>query len=407
MKKVLVSALLSAGLLVGSVASAGKLVINSNQSDPAPRKAWTALVDQFKAENPDIEVEFNTYDHESYKTSIRNWLTSEAPDVVNWFAGERLNTFVSRGLIEDISDVWDANNMHEDFASTRSAVTFDGKQYAVPWGYYQWGVYYRKDIFEKHGLSAPKTWEEFLKVCSTLKANGVTPISIGTKYLWTAAGWFDYMNLRVNGIDFHRDLTAGKIPYTDDRVRAVFAKWNELVEPGYYLENHSSYSWQEALPALFQGKAAMYLIGNFIVPNFPKGEEANYDYFQFPVIDSNVKMYEDAPTDIVAVPAIAKNKEDAKKFMAFVARANVQTDLNVATSNLPPNNKSKPKADRFMEMGAQVLGSAAGVAQFYDRDTTPAMAKAGMKGFQEFMDRPERLDKILKNLEKTRNKIYK
>ena len=147
-------------LAMGSVAFAGKLVINNNQSDPAPKKAWTELVEDFKKAHPEVEVEFNTYDHESYKTCIRNWLTSEPPDVINWFAGERLNTFVSRGLIEDISDVWDANNMHDDFPSSRGPITFDGKQHAVPWAYYQWGVYYRKDLFEKYGIAVPTTWYE-------------------------------------------------------------------------------------------------------------------------------------------------------------------------------------------------------------------------------------------------------
>lgn len=407
MKHVLPSILVASGLLFSSYGFAAKLVINNNQSGPAPKAAWTELVEDFKKAHPEVEVEFNTYDHESYKTSIRNWLTSEPPDVVNWFAGERLNTFVSRGLIADISDVWDANNMHENFSSTRSSVTFDGKQYAVPWGYYQWGVYYRKDLFDKHGIAVPQTWDEFLKACATLKSNGITPISIGTKYLWTAAGWFDYLNLRINGIDFHRELMLGKASYTDQRVKDVFAKWRELVDPGYFIENHTSYSWQEALPAWFQGKAAMYLIGNFVVPNIPKADLANYDYFQFPTINPSLPKFEDAPTDIIAIPAGAKNKADAKKFMAFVARADVQSKLNIAISNLPPNKMAKPKPDRFMEMGAKVLAAAGGVAQFYDRDTTPAMAKEGMKGFQEFMDKPDRLDKILARLEKSRKRLFK
>jgi multiple sugar transport system substrate-binding protein len=35
------------------------------------------------------------------------------------------------------------------------------------------------------------------------------------------------------------------------------------------------------------------------------------------------------------------------------------------------------------------------------------MAKVGMEGFQEFMVRPENLDKILARLEKARQRIYK
>ena len=35
------------------------------------------------------------------------------------------------------------------------------------------------------------------------------------------------------------------------------------------------------------------------------------------------------------------------------------------------------------------------------------MAKAGMEGFQEFMVKPDRLDDILKRLDKVQKKVYK
>ena len=56
-------------------------------------------------------------------------------------------------------------------ASTKGALTVDGKQYGVPWGYYQWGVYYRKDLFDNLGLNVPQNWEEFKWVCAMLKKN--------------------------------------------------------------------------------------------------------------------------------------------------------------------------------------------------------------------------------------------
>jgi multiple sugar transport system substrate-binding protein len=47
-----------------------------------------------------------------------------------------------------------------------------------------------------------------------------------------------------------------------------------------------------------------------------------------------------------------------------------------------------------------------GVMQFYDRDANPEMATAGMNGFVEFMDQPEKLNSILQNLENQRKRIY-
>ena len=64
----------------------------------------------------------------------------------------------------------------------------DGKQWGVPYSYYQWGVYFRADIFADNGIEKPATWDEMLGACDTLKEAGVTPFTIGTKYLWDRSG---------------------------------------------------------------------------------------------------------------------------------------------------------------------------------------------------------------------------
>ncbi|MCB5359508.1 sugar ABC transporter substrate-binding protein [Vibrio lentus] len=404
-KHIAATAVLAAS--VSTTAFAGTLVINSDASDPAPKEAWGEIINRFEKENPDITVKYNLYDHESYKTTIRNWLVTSPPDVVFWYAGNRMKAFVDRGLFEDVSDIWTDNNMKQDFAAAAPAMTVQGKQFGVPYTYYQWGIYYRKDIFEQYGIAEPKTWEDLKSASATLKENGVAPFAIGTKYLWTAAGWFDYINMRTNGLDFHIQLMEGKVPYSDERVKKTFANWAELVEPGYYLENHASYSWQEAQPFLYNGKAAMYLMGNFITPNFPAELDGKMDFFQFPVIDPSVPMSEDAPMDTLHIPSKAKNKEDARKFLEFVARAENQQLINEMLLQIPTNNKAKAKSDPFLDKGVAMLASTDGTAQFYDRDTDPAMAKEGMKGFQEFMVHPDRIEKILKKLDKVSKRAFK
>ncbi|MGF1476257.1 MAG: ABC transporter substrate-binding protein [Geminicoccaceae bacterium] len=390
-----------------SSAQAGTLVINSNTSDPAPKAGFEEMIAKFQEENPDIEVKFNVFDHEGFKTSVRNFLSSEAPDVITWFAGNRMKVFVDRGLLEDVSDVWANEGLEEKMASSLSAMTVDGKQWGVPYAYYQWGIYYRKDLFEQVGAEVPTTWDEFLEVGQKLNDAGIKPVTIGTKFLWTAAGWFDYLNIRTNGLDFHIELTDGKIPYTDDRVKKTFEHWKQLIDAGFFIDNHATYSWQEAQPFLYQGNAAMYLIGNFIVPQVPEEMVENIGFFQFPVIDPAVGIGEDAPTDTIHIPARAQNKEDARKFLAFVARADVQGPLNATIGNLPPNAEAEVPEDRFLQQGFEMLAKADGLAQFYDRDTDPEMAKIGMQGFQEFMVKPDRLDTILTRLEKARQRIFK
>ena len=105
-------------LLTAFTVHAEKLVINSGHSNPTEKALFTKIVEDFKKQNPDLEVVFNTTDHEGYKTAIRNWLTTEPPDVVFWFSGNRMKAFVDRGLFDDVSDLWQKNIWNQDFSTT-------------------------------------------------------------------------------------------------------------------------------------------------------------------------------------------------------------------------------------------------------------------------------------------------
>ena len=400
---------LSIMMLSFSITFAGTLKVTNNSSNVDNHKLWKeTIIPTFEKENPDIKVEMTIYDHEAYKTQIRNFLPAEPPDVVNWFSGNRMKFFVNQGLFEDVSDVWDQNNLHNELAAARSTMTVNGKQWGVPTTYYQWGFYYRKDIFAKYGLGEPRSMADLMNIFETLKKNGVAPIAIGTKYLWTAAGWFDFLNLRINGYDFHMALMDGEVSYEDQRLDRVFDVWGEIAKSGYYIDNHASYSWQEGMAPMINGDAAMYLLGNFIIPDLMRaGLKGKIGYFQFPVIDGSVRTYEEAPTDSMHIPARAKNKKDAKKLLAFLGRADIQKIIADASGNLSTNNQSPPPTDEFLKIGFKVLSESAGLAQFYDRDTPPEMAKEGMKGFQEFMVKPDREKQIRQRIERARKRIFK
>lgn len=407
-------AVLAGGAFSASAQSlTGDLNIFLDTSNPAPRAVMEQMIGKFQEMNPDLNIETTIIDREAYKTQIRNFLTANSPDVATWYAANRMKPYVEAGLFEDISDMWAEPEIAENLASTKGAMTIDGKQWGVPYTYYQWGIYYRKDIFEELGLSEPATWEEEKANCAKIVESGRACYAIGSKFLWTAGGWFDYLNMRTNGFDFHMQLAAGEVSWEDDRVRQVFANWRELIDMGGFLENHQSYSWQEALPFMVNGEAASYLMGNFAVAPLREAglTDDMLDFYQFPVINPDVPLAEDAPTDTFHIPSGAANKENAKAFLRFMVSPEVQTTVNAgdALGQLPINAKSAVDDDKFLNEGFAMLStnSPGGVAQFFDRDFPAEMAKVGMEGLQEFMVRPDNLDAILKRLENARERIYK
>ena len=383
-----------------------ELIINSYMSDEAPKNAFAAVVAEFERQNPDIAVTVNTTAHEQFKTLLPSWLTSrQAPDVVTWFAGYRMQSFAKRGLLEPINDVFPGGSFEVEFPqSFKGASSYDGNVYFMPQSWYWWAVYYNKAVFNRLGLSIPETWDEFLAVCEVLKRNGVSPIAMGAKETWTVGGWFDYMNSAVNGGEFHQQLTMGEIPYTDPRVRKTFEYLIDLSQRGYFQPNATSYAWQEAATLLFKGEAGMYLMGQFVFDVAPADLKGDIDFFRFPTINS--KEYAvDTPTDGFMIPKNAKNKDAAKKFMAFLATAEAQKMFCEPLGRLAANTLVPP-LNAEAAKGLEMVKGASFAMQFYDRDAPEEMAAKGMNAIIDALQNPARLDAILAALEADRVRIY-
>lgn len=409
MRSILALSTSAVAVVAASTAFAGTVKYYADY-DPAPLAAMEEIIADFEAANPDIDIELQNFDHEGYKTSIRNFLSADAPDLANWYAGNRMAPFVNSGQFMDVSDVWEGNGLKDSLASALPSMTIDGKQWGVPYTYYQWGIYYNKEAYAKVGAEVPSTYDEFIANCALFKDAGIDCVTTGTKALWPGAGIFDYMDLRTNGYEFHMDLANGKVAWTDDRVKAAFAEWAKLVEPGYITANHAALDWQDAAALLVQGKAANYVMGNFAVAVFKEGglTDETLGFLPFPTINPDVPRAEEAPTDTVHIPSGASNVEDAKTFLAYLAGAEAQTKINAAMGQLPINKDASVAADDpFISAGFELLSTTpGGIAQFFDRDAPAEMAKLGMEGFQQFMIQPDQLDKILERLEKARQRIY-
>jgi len=407
MKKALLVLTALMVLGTGLFAAPSELVINSYMSDEAPKQVFATVVAEFQKRNPDIKVTVNTTAHEQFKTLLPSWLTSkQAPDVVTWFAGYRMQAFAEKGLLEPIDTVFPGGSFESEFPSAfKTPSSYNGKIYFMPQSWYCWAVYYNKDVFKKLNLAIPTTQKEFYDVCDKLKAAGIAPIAIGAKDTWTAGGWFDYMDSAVNGGEFHVKLTKGTVAYTDPAVKKTFNYIAEMASKGYFMKNAASYSWQEAANVLFRGEAGMYLMGQFIKDVAPADVKDKIDFFKFPLFEGRKDYAVDTPTDGFMIPKNAKNKENAKKFLAFLATAEAQEMFCKPLGRLAANKKvavPNEEAKRGLDM---VLGAKTAM-QFYDRDAPEEMAAKGMNAIVDIIGTPAQLDSILTALDKERVRIY-
>ncbi|QRV22403.1 ABC transporter substrate-binding protein [Marinomonas foliarum] len=397
--------LAGAALSFPAIGKSRQLTIISNRGNVEQKLVIERLAREF-GKMAGVNVVVNNMDHEAHKTAIRNYLVASPPDICFWFSGSRMRTFVERGLFADLSDLVEQQNYRQALGGTIGSVTINDRQYGLPTGGILWGMFYRQDTFNEHNLTVPKTFDDFFLLADQSKKAGITPISMGTKNMWPAAGWFDHMNLRINGLDHHMALMNGKIPYTDGSLKEVFDLWEQLINADLFTPNATSYAWDPAAAQLVQKKAAMMDLGNFIKYSFPKEDLDQLKFAPFPTIKSDMPQYEDFSVDSIHVPSGAPNIELAKEFLSYFYQPENLAAYLEPEGNLPARNDCPPSNDAIVNMIAREMKSVQGTAQYYDRDSHPDLAREGLKGFQEFMVRPQYRDNILLKIERARQRIY-
>ncbi|MFS8057132.1 ABC transporter substrate-binding protein [Rhizobium sp. BR 317] len=400
------AAALAGGLSAPAIAQAQKVTVISAENNAEALTVLKTIAENFGKE-AGVSVVINNMDHEAHKTAIRNYLVAGAPDICTWFSGNRMRAFVKRGLFDDISDLFEKEKYKDVLGATTGTVTVDGKQYGLPTGGTLWGMFYRKDVFDQHGLTVPTTAEEFVAYGDKCKAAGLTPIAMGTKELWPAAGWFDQMNLRINGLDKHMALMNGEMSYLDPSLKPVFDQWEGMINKEFFTANHTSFGWQEAAALLAQKKAGMMNLGAFLKSAFTAEDLPQLSYATFPVLDTKVGHFEEFSVNSIHIPANAKNKQGAREFLAYFYKPENLAAYLEPGGNVPPRNDLPPSKDPLVNVAVETLKKLQGASQYYDRDSDPDMAQAGLVGFQEFMAKPDRRDSILQRLEGTRKRIYK
>jgi len=406
---------LTTGPIGQSLAQASNpIVYNANTSDPAPRKYDNEIVDLWNKANPTMPVQHTIVEHEAFKTAIRTYLISDpAPDVLTWFGGERARYFVNKGLIADVSDVWASAGFDKAFAPAFTALgTTNGKQYFMSTNYYWWALYFRPSVLKANNITPPKTFDDLLGACDTLVKAGITPITIGTKAPWTAAAWFDYLDMRINGPEFHVQVVSLQIPYTDPRIKKVMTTWKSLFDHKCFNTDSPGLQWQDAVTPLAQGKAAMYLMGQFITDTYnglpattPGYDQKDLDFVRFPIVDPTQKIGEDAPTDGYFLAAKGGNLDGAKKFLAFLGSKEIIQKGVDELGRLPVRTDvDTSKFTTAQLQGIKLIQTADYVAQFYDRDNPPDMADAGLNAFGGFYADygATDIDKMLASLEDAR-----
>jgi multiple sugar transport system substrate-binding protein len=132
------------------------------------------LIETFEAENPGIEIQYNTADFGSYFTKLQtDFAAGNAPDVfeLNY---ENFVTFASRGTLLPLDEHLAASSNISDgtfYPAALQAFSSDGVQYGLPITFSTVLLYYNKDMFDAAGVSYPDaswTWDDVIAAAERL-----------------------------------------------------------------------------------------------------------------------------------------------------------------------------------------------------------------------------------------------
>ena len=216
-----------------------------------------------------------------------------------------------------------------------------GQLMTIPYQPNVFNFFYNAAIFEKVGVSEPKTWEELLDVCEKIKAAGYTPITCDDAYITCMIG---YHLGRLVGEEGVRDIVMnGK--WDDPAVAQFAADYAELAAKGYFSATIESNVWPNGQNVeLAGGQAAMYLNGSWL-PNEVKGitgEDFKWGCFSYPTVKNGTVGLEAANygAQVYAINAKTQVADEAFQLINYLTKGAADQNLSTLSVGIPADTSN-------------------------------------------------------------------
>jgi raffinose/stachyose/melibiose transport system substrate-binding protein len=199
----------AAATVLAACSSGGSSSTSSNSTSSKVTLSWwnnantqpllgvfTNIIKQFEAAHPNVTIHNVPMQNELFKTKVTPALRGNSPPDIfqQWGSGQQA-TQVQSGKLADISS--DVSPWIGSLGTPATEWQTNGKWYGVPYDLHVVGFWYRKDLFQQAGISSPPTTIAQLESDdATLRAHGITPITVGSKDGWPDAFWWEYFAVR-------------------------------------------------------------------------------------------------------------------------------------------------------------------------------------------------------------------
>lgn len=257
--------------------------------------AWVEAVEEFEKTYPNIQLNVETFENESYKTKVKTAAAgNELPDIFYSFQGGFSKTFADAGKIADLTPYYE-NFKDELPENTLTGVTYQDAVYGTGMAKQYTLLFYNKKMFDERGLEAPATWDEFKEICQTFVDEGIAPLTISAKETWVLACLHDCLAVQTVGNEKAvNTLNKNGSSYDEDFLFAA-EQIKELVDMGAFVEGASALTYLEANNLFLNGDAPMIVtLSGFNDPFLKTDHPDDFDVTAFPTVGDKAKA-----TDLV------------------------------------------------------------------------------------------------------------
>ncbi len=323
-------------------------------------KAYNEIFAVYEKEHPGVKVEFVPFVATDYNNILATGLTGDkGPDVVQLRAYGGLQPLVEAGQLVPLDGkVKTLKNFTPGILKGATGIK-DGHIYGVPFGIQVVAAYYNKDIFNKLGLSEPKTWDDFINILKTTKKAGYVPLAVPAKDTWMLPIVHDAVGApRYGGPEFEKKVLAGETDFTDPNYVASIKLVKDL-QP-YMPDNVVGVSYQDARTLFITGQAAIFIGGSFEVGFWrAQAPDLKIGVFRVPPAPNSVHNGPLAPgwmDGSYGVNAKSKHQEEAIKLVEWMGTpefAQMFTEKIKQLSPLPSAKPTDPLLQKFAKFYAE------------------------------------------------------
>ncbi len=160
----------------------------------------------------------------------------------------------------------------------------NGKIYALPFAYFVNGIWYNKIMFQQHGWSEPKTWDEFFALCDKIKAAGIAPLAFQGRYPYYAIPFIDSAYYFLAGRDRYSAQQHGEAGQFDNPECIESLSIMQRIHDQCFQDGAMGMSHTESQLQFFLGHTAMIGCGAWLksemLGKIPDGFQLGF--FQYP-----------------------------------------------------------------------------------------------------------------------------